>query len=110
MPKRSRVVLLAIAASTVAGCAARAGRVEDARAVVLAVRNSSATAVRVRVCPPSPCLPPREVAGGAEAEFRFAPGGGTRAVVEARRGDRVVDQQPVDYQPGERYHVVLDIP
>jgi hypothetical protein len=45
----------------------------------------------------------------SEAEFSFVPTLGTRAVVVAKCGDRVVDQHPIDFLAGQRYRVVLDI-
>lgn len=95
----------------VGGCAAGwMGPSGAGRDVMVAVRNPSDADVEVRVCAPAGCLPSRAVAAGREAEFRFPSEGGTRAVVTARRGDRVVDQRPVDFRQGGRYQVVLDVP
>lgn len=110
MQRLVRLLSLNLLAIVAAGCAARNAGAADDGLVVISVRNPSTVAAEVRVCPPSPCLPPRVIEGGDEAEFRFPPGNGTRAVVDARRGDRVVDQKPVDYRPGERHQVVLEIP
>jgi hypothetical protein len=50
------------------------------------------------------------VAAGREEEFRFPAEGGTRAIVTAKRGDRVIEQQAVNFRRGMRYQVVLDVP
>ena len=55
------------------------------------------------------CSPFREIRGKSEADFSFVPTLGTRAVVVAKRGDRVVDQHPIDFLAGQRYRVVLDV-
>lgn len=98
------------AAGFVSGCGLRVPGANGPRDVTVVVENPSTSSANVHVCPPSACLPTREVAGGSRVEFRFPADRGMRAVVVAKRGDRVVDQRPVDYRPGERYHVVLDLP
>ena len=111
MDLRIRRLLAALATTGfVSGCGLRAAAAAGPEDVTVVVENPSASSANVHVCPPTACLPPREVAGGGRSAFRFSPVRGTRAVVVAKRGDRVVDQQPVDYRPGERYHVVLDLP
>jgi hypothetical protein len=110
MQKRMRALLLGFSTAAAAGCAAANAGAGDPAVFVISVRNPSTVAAQVRVCPPTTCLPRREVAAGAVVEFRLSPDKGTRAVVDAMIGDRVVDQQPVDFQPGERYSVVLAIP
>lgn len=78
--------------------------------VTVAVRNPSRSSIDVRVCAPAGCLPPRAVAAGREEEFSFPAEGGTRAVVTAKWGDRVLEQQAVNFRRGMRYQVVLDVP
>jgi hypothetical protein len=105
--------MLAVAWTGVAsGCAlgGKGGDLSSGPAVRVTVLNPSYAPVSVSVCGPTQCTPPREIAGERQADFSFDPSGGTRAVVTASRGDRVVDQQPVDFLPGQRYRVVLDVP
>ena len=97
-------------ACVASGCAAGAGGHGGVGDVTVAVRNPSQSSVDVRVCAPAGCLPPRAVAAGREEEFRFPAEGGTRAVVTAKRGDRVIEQQAVNFRRGMRYQVVLDVP
>jgi hypothetical protein len=113
MARRISQPLLVVAwASVASGCALGSkGENPSLRPTVrVTVLNPSYAPVSVAVCAPTGCSPHREIAGEREAEFSFAPSGGTRAVVTAKRGDRVVDQQPVDFLPGQRYRVVLNVP
>ena len=93
-------------------CAPRSvgGSPAPAGTVTVTVANPSPSPDFVTLCAPVGCGPAREIRGEREAEFSFSPSGGTRAVVTARRGDRVVDQRPVDFIAGQRYRVVLDVP
>lgn len=110
-PGRVRPLLLVLSLPYFAGgCAAGARGHARMGDVTVAVHNPSESSVDVRVCAPAGCLPPRAVAAGREEEFRFPSEGGTRAVVTAKRGDRVIEQQAVDFRRGMRYHVVLDVP
>lgn len=107
-----RRMLVLAAAGIVSGCAAGriGGAADSGTAVTVTVRNPSATPVSVSLCEPTECSPFREITGEREADFTFVPSAGTRAVVTAKRGDRVVDQRPIDFEPGGRYRVVLDVP
>jgi hypothetical protein len=89
---------------------ALAGRTPNhASDVRIEVRNRSTRAVQVRVCADE-CSEYRHVDGGGRERFAFAPRRNTRAVVTAKRGDRVIDQKPVDFEPGDRIQVVFDVP
>jgi hypothetical protein len=107
-----RLALGLVGMSVASGCAMVGSRSSPANesTVVVSVRNPSRAAVSVSLCAPMRCSPFREIHGRREAEFRFVPTRGTRAVVVARRGDRVVDQRPIDFLAGQRYRVVLDVP
>jgi hypothetical protein len=105
--------MLALAwAGVASGCAlgGKGGDPSSGPTVRVTVLNPSYAPVFVSVCGPTQCSPHREIAGEHQADFSFDPAGGTRVVVTAKRGDRVVDQQPVDFLPGQRYRVVLDVP
>jgi hypothetical protein len=92
------------------GACALAGRPSgNANDVNIEVRNRSTRAVQVRVCADE-CSEYRNVAGGGRERFSFPPRRNTRAVVTAKRGNRVIDQKPVDFEPGDRIGVVFDIP
>lgn len=107
-----RLTLALVGMSVVSGCATGRSRAstDDGSTVVVSVENPSSAAVSVSLCEPMRCSPFREIHGRREAEFSFVPTLGTRAVVVAKRGDRVVDQRPIDFLAGQRYRVVLDVP
>ncbi|HEX6373611.1 MAG TPA: hypothetical protein VF006_32090 [Longimicrobium sp.] len=107
-----RTALVLIGMSMASGCASggTGGAPASGRTVTITVRNPSPAPVSVSVCAPVECSAFREIAGEREAEFSFDPARGTRAVVTARRGDHVVDRQPVDFLAGQRYRVVLHVP
>lgn len=79
-------------------------------AVVLTVRNFAPEPLSTTVCGPVACSHPRMMPAGATSRFLVQPGGGTRAVVTAKRGDRVVAQKSVDFSPGDRIAVQIDVP
>jgi hypothetical protein len=79
------------------------------RDVAIDVRNQSTRAVDVRVCADE-CSEYRTIAGGRRASFSFPARRNTRAVVTAKRGDRIVGQKPVDFAPGDRIQVAFDVP
>lgn len=108
----ARTMLVLAWAGVASGCAlgGKGEELSSGPTVRVTVLNPSYAPVSVAVCAPTGCSPLREIAGEREAEFSFAPSSGTRAVVTAKRGDQVVDQQPVDFLPGQRYRVVLDVP
>jgi hypothetical protein len=108
----SRTMLVLAWAGVASGCALGGkGREQSSGSTVrVTVLNPSYAPVSVAVCGPTQCSPPREIAGERQADFSFDAAGGTRAVVTASRGDRVVDQQPLDFLPGQRYRIVLDVP
>lgn len=112
MPTRCwRLTLVLVGTSVASGCAMGGSRTSpaDGSTVVVRVRNPSSAAVSVSLCAPMECSPFREIRGKSEVEFSFVPTLGTRAVVMAKRGDRVVDQYPIDFLAGQRYRVVLDV-
>lgn len=108
----SRTMLVLAWAGVASGCAlgGKGGELSSGPAVRITVLNPSYAPVSVSVCGPTQCSHQREIAGERQADFSFDPSGGTRVVVTASRGDRVVDQQPVDFLPRQRYRVVLDVP
>ena len=95
------------AALVLAGCASVA-RHEPGK-VNLLVHNPSYNAVNVQVCAPVSCTPYVAVAGRASSRFSFVATGGTRAVVTAKKGDRIVARHPIDYQAGDFYRIELDV-
>lgn len=107
-----RPVLVLVGTSVASGCAMAGFHASpaDGSTVFISVRNPSSAPVSVSLCEPMKCSPFREVHGRRQAEFSFVPTRGTRAVVVAKRGDRVVDQRPIDFLAGQRYRVVLDVP
>lgn len=106
----SRILLMVLVGGPVGGCALGTAMEGADPPVTVVVHNPSDAPAWVRFCAPAGCAAEREVPGRDVAEFRFSPRGGTRAVVTAKRGDLVVEQRPIDFRPGERYRVVLDIP
>lgn len=107
-----RLTFVLVGTSVASGCAMGGFRTSpaDASTVVVSVRNPSSAPVSVSLCEPMNCSPFREIHGRRQAAFSFVPTRGTRAVVVAKRGDRVVDQHPIDFLAGQRYRVVLDVP
>jgi hypothetical protein len=77
----------------------------DPGTVVLTVHNRASEPLSTRVCGPEDCSAPQMLAAGARSRFLVQPGSGSRAVVTAKRGDRVVDQEPVDFRPGDAIEV-----
>lgn len=105
------LAIVSFAAALLGGCAvAPIQAPRDPGTVVLTVRNLAARSLSTTVCGPVACLPARTLAAGARSRFLVDPGSGTRAVVTARRGDRVVAQKPVDFSPGEEIHVDVTVP
>lgn len=82
----------------------------DADVVLLTVRNTASHSLSATVCGPVACSPARTLSAGAASRFLVQPGGGTRAVVTAKRGDLVVAQKPVDFAPGGRIQVDVAVP
>jgi hypothetical protein len=89
----------------VSACAAAMGASRNE--VTIVVRNAQQDGMAVRACGPLACSGFRRLDAGARGTFRLAAGGGSRAVVEGKRGDRFVARQPVDFTPGETVHVEL---
>ena len=100
--------VLPIACVLLHGCALAANP-GDPATVVLTVRNRATAPLSTTVCGPMACSAPRTLASGARSRFLVEPGSGSRAVVTAKRGDRVVAQKPVDFSPGDRIAVNIDI-
>ena len=95
------------AAALLAGCATVARHEPDK--VNLLVHNPSYNAVNVQVCAPASCTPYVTVEGRASSRFSFVAAGGTRAMVTAKKGDRIVARHPIDYAPGDFYRIELDL-
>ena len=99
------------AAALLSGCGVAPFQApRDAGTVALTVRNLASEPLSTTVCGPIACSPARTLAAGAASRFLVQPGGGTRAVVTARRGDEVVTQMPVDFAPGEEIEVDIAVP
>lgn len=97
---------LPFATALLAGCAtAPVQAPRDPGTVVLTVRNLASEPLSTRVCGPVACSPPQMLPAGAQSRFLVQPGSGSRAVVTAKRGDRVVDQESVDFRPGDAIEV-----
>lgn len=97
---------LPLAATLLGGCATTPLQApRDAETVVLTVRNRSSEPLSTRVCGPVACSAPQMLAAGAQSRFLVQPGSGSRAVVTAKRGDRVVAQEPVDFRAGDAIDV-----
>lgn len=93
---------LPFAALLLGGCATAPFQApRDPGTVVLTVRNLASEPLSTRVCGPVACSPPQMLSAGARSRFLVQPGSGSRAVVTAKRGDRVVDQHRVDFRPGD---------
>jgi ABC-type uncharacterized transport system auxiliary subunit len=107
-----RLVLAALAlASILTGCTTAHSRQDAApEDVVILVRNPSSYSLSTTVCGPVECSSPRILAAGGESRFVVQPGRGSRAVVTAKLGDRVVAQHPVDFSPGEEISVDISAP
>jgi hypothetical protein len=102
---------LPFAAALLAGCAtAPLPAPRDPETVVLTVRNRASEPLSTRVCGPVDCSPFQMLSAGARSRFMVQPGTGSRAVVTAKRGDRVVDQKPVDFRPGDAIEVDIADP
>lgn len=95
-------VSLPFVAALLGGCAtAPLQTPRNPGTVVLTVRNRASEPLSTRVCGPVACTPPQMLPAGARSRFLVQPGSGSRAVVTAKRGDQVVDQEPVDFRPGD---------
>lgn len=93
---------LPFVAALLGGCAtAPLQAPRDPETVVLTIHNRASEPLSTRVCGPVACSAPQMLAAGARSRFLVQPGTGSRAVVTAKRGDRVVDQEPVDFRPGD---------
>lgn len=93
---------LPFAAVLLGGCATASFQApRDPETVVLTVRNLASEPLSTRVCGPVDCSPFQMLSAGARSRFLVQPGSGSRAVVTAKRGDRVVAQEPVDFRPGD---------
>jgi hypothetical protein len=75
--------------------------------VRIVVHNPEQDAVMARACGPSGCSAFRRLDAHARTTFTVDGAGGSRAVVEGKRGDRFVARHPVDFALGETYHVEL---
>jgi hypothetical protein len=82
----------------------------DTGTVLITVRNRASTPLSTTVCGPAACSPTRMLSAGGVSRFRIEAGGGTRAVVTAKRGDLIVTQKPVDFAPGDEFNVNLNVP
>jgi|GEM_PF-3992327 len=106
-----RVLSTFVFAIVLGGCgAAPVQAPRDAGMVVLTVRNLASQSLSTRVCGPVACTPTRMLDAGTRSRFLVQPGNGTRAVVIAKHGDRVVAQKPVDFLPGEQIAVDIAVP
>jgi len=74
-------------------------------AVRIVAHNPGLDPVLARACGPSGCSEFRRLEPRAHTTFLLDGSGGTRAVVEGKRGDRFVARHAVDFRPGETYHV-----
>jgi hypothetical protein len=99
------------AAALLSGCGvAPLQAPRDPGTVVITVRNLASRSLSTRVCGPVGCSLPQTLNAGARSRFLVQPGGGTRAVVTAMRGNRVVMQKPVDFAPGDEIEVDISVP
>ncbi|MBV9108016.1 MAG: hypothetical protein JO306_01260 [Gemmatimonadetes bacterium] len=78
-------------------------------AVRIVVHNPELDPLMARACGPAGCSDFRRLDGRARTTFVLDGAGGTRAVVEGKRGDRFVARHPVDFAPGETYHVEMSL-
>ena len=76
-------------------------------AVRIVVHNPEREPVMARVCGPLGCSAFRRIGGDVRTTFVVDGAGGSRAVVEGKRGDRFVARHPVDFAVGETYHVEI---
>lgn len=77
--------------------------------VRIRVHNPQPDAVMARACGPAGCSEFRRLGANGRTTFVLDGAGGTRAVVEAKRGDRFVARHPVDFAPGETCHVEMSL-
>ena len=75
--------------------------------VRIVVHNPDANWVTVRACGPVGCSDFRTLGGNARTAFLLEGRGGTRAVVEGKRGDRYVARHPVDFTSGATFYLEL---
>lgn len=100
-----------LAAVLLSGCGVTSFQApRDEGTVVITVQNRASTALSTTVCGPVACSPARMLSAGSASRFQVQPGGGSRAVVTAKRGDLVVAQKPVDFAPGDELTVDITIP
>jgi hypothetical protein len=103
--------VFAFAAVALAGCVpANTRRAPLSESVTILVRNPSSQPVSVTVCAPGGCQSERSLAPGSRSRFVVSSRGGTRVVVTAKQGERVVAQHPVDFSPGEEIVVDISLP
>lgn len=97
----------AISAMLVLVCACATWTRAAPQELRIVVHNPNPDALMVRACGPLGCSDFRRLEADSRDTFRLDGGGGTRAVVEGKLGDRFVARHPVDFTPGKTYHVEL---
>ena len=102
-------ILPFVAAVLLSACAMH-GRPPNPNHATVIVHNPSRNPVMARVCGPLGCSEYRELRARSASRYYFDASRGQRAVVDARRGSRILTQQPVDVDAGESVHVELRLP
>ena len=105
--RRAVVPLLAAAAAGCGGARGGASPEPDSR-VAIEVLNLSGSRITVQLCA-NVCLPPRQINALRQTVFVFQPQHSRRARISARTPQRLLPDQTVDFEPGDRKEVSFNV-